>query len=99
MENDSVDTDDITVTAAPAISSPFAVRYFIGYYNVTSYVTGSGFTYPDMAPGEIRTLAVQFSANAGTDEGARVDQFVTFVSNSALSSDTVHVGVVARTPT
>lgn len=98
VENDGLDTDEITVTASPP-ALPGEVRYFVGYYDVTSNVLGSGFTYSDMAPGEIRTLAVQFKVSSDADEDSRRDSYVTFTSNSALSSDSVHVGVVVRTPT
>ena len=97
VENDGLDTDDITVTASPP-GLPGEARYFIGYYDVTSYLVGSGFTYPDMAPGEVRTLGVQFNVASDADEGSRHDSLVTFTSNRALSSDSVHVGVVVRSP-
>jgi hypothetical protein len=98
VENDGLTTDDITVTA-PAVASPFSVRYFIGYYNVTSLVTGAGFTYHGMAPGAIQPFTVQFTADPGAPQGASASVLVKFTSDAAGSSDTVKVAVVVPTAT
>lgn len=98
VENDGLNTDDITVTA-PAVASPFSVRYFFGYYDVTPFVTGAGLTYHGVASGAIRALAVQFTANPGAPGGARTDVLVKFTSVSGGTSDTVKVGVVVPTAT
>jgi hypothetical protein len=98
VENDGLTTDDIRVRA-PAVASPFAVRYFVGPYNVTGYVTGAGLTYNDMAPGAIVPLAVQFSAEPGAPAGASSSVLVKSTSNTAGSSDTVRVTVVVPAAT
>lgn len=92
VQNDGLETDDITVRASAVVGS-VSVRYFIGYYDVTADVTGSGFTYPDMTPGEIRPLAVQFNVGSDAEIGSGRLAGVTFTSDSAGSSDTVVVGV------
>jgi hypothetical protein len=100
VQNDGERTDDITVTASPILSSPdITVRYFAGWFNVTSYVTGAGFTFADVPPGGIRRLPVQFKAGAGAPVDARSHQLVTFTSDTAPVIDVVRVGVRVVAPT
>jgi hypothetical protein len=40
------------------------VRYCVSYFDITQYVTGGGFTFTDVAPGQIWTLGVQFNTAA-----------------------------------
>jgi hypothetical protein len=98
VQNDGLSTDDIKVTAPPS-SSPFTVRYFFSYFNITSSVTGSGFTFTGQVPGQIQTFAVQFTVDPGALVDSRADLLVTFTSSSAGSTDAVRVGVVVRSAT
>jgi hypothetical protein len=92
-QNDGETADDIRVRA-PSASSPFTVRYFVGYYDVTSAVTGAGLTFGNVGVGQIRGLAVQIRAAANAPVGARFDAGVVLTSVRAKSSDKVVVGVV-----
>jgi hypothetical protein len=94
VQNDGQRTDNITVTAAPILSSPdITVRYFAGYFDVTSHVTGTGFTFANVPAGGIRKLPVQFRANSGAPVDARSHQLVTFSAGNAPVIDAVRVGV------
>jgi hypothetical protein len=95
VENDGDVPDDITVTAPPG-SPPFAVRYFVSYFDITSQVTGLGFTFTDVAPGQVWTFAVQFNVAPDAPLGGQHVSQVTFQSGTAPRADTVVVGVVAR---
>jgi Neocarzinostatin family len=94
FENDGEVADDITVTAPPS-SPPFTVRYFVSYFDITSQVTGGGFTFTDVAPGQIWKLPVQFNVAPDAPLESRADPLVTFTSK-APRVDTVRVGVVVR---
>jgi Neocarzinostatin family len=95
LQNDAEVADNIRVTAPPS-SSPFTVRYFVAYFDITSKVTGGGFTFTDVAPGQIWTLGVQFNTAAGAPLESRADPLVTFTSVTAPRADAVRVGVVVR---
>jgi hypothetical protein len=100
VQNDGQRTDNITVTASPILSSPdITVRYFAGYFDVTSRVTGAGFTFANVPPGEIRKLQVQFGATSGAAVDARSHQLVTFTAGNAPVRDAVRVGVRVASPT
>ena len=105
LQNDGEVADDITVTAPPS-SPPFTVQYFVGYYDVTPYVTGGGFTFTDVAPGQIWTFAVRFIVTADAPLESRADPLVTFSSAPPpggcavrACADAVRVGVVVRAVT
>ena len=99
VQNDGARTDDITVTAASIFSSPdVTVRYFAGWFDVTSYVTGAGFTFGSVPPGGIRRLPVQFRASSGAAIDSRSRQLVTFTSRTAPVVDAVVVGVRVVAP-
>jgi hypothetical protein len=96
VQNDGQRSDNITVTASPILSSPdITVRYFAGYFDLTSKVTGTGFTFANIPPGEIRRLQVQFRAISGAAVDARSHQLVTFTAGNAPVRDAVRVGVRA----
>jgi hypothetical protein len=95
LQNDGEVADNIRVTAPPS-SPPFTVRYFVAYFDITQYVTGGGFTFTDVAPGQIWTLGVQFNTAAGAPLDARFDPLVTFTSATLPRADAVRVGVVVR---
>jgi hypothetical protein len=102
LQNDGEIADDITVTAPPS-SPPFTVRYFVSYFDITQYVTGGGFTFTDVAPGQIWTLGVQFNTAADAPLESRADPLMTFSSATVpggcavtACADAVRVGVVVR---
>jgi Neocarzinostatin family len=98
LQNDGEVADNIRVTAPPS-SPPFTVRYFLAYFDITSKVTGGGFTFTDVAPGQIWTLGVQFNTAAGAPLQSRADPLVTFTSATAPRADAVRVGVVVQAVT
>jgi hypothetical protein len=91
VQNDGPVVDDIAVKA-PVVSANgrFTVRYLVGYYDVTAYVATGTFTYENMAPGETRKLAVQFTAAPGTPAGDSFAADLQFKS----TTDPVAVDVV-----
>ncbi len=102
VQNDGQRTENITVTASPLLSSPdITVRYFAGYFDVTSRVTGTGFTFANVPPGEIRKLPVQFRASAGAAETRQPGsvQLVTFSAGNAPVRDAIRVAVRVAAPT
>jgi hypothetical protein len=99
VQNDGARSDDITVTAASLASSPgVTVRYFAGWFDVTSYVTGAGFTFANVPPGGIRNLPVQFRASSAAAIDARSTRRMTFTSRTAPVVDAVQVGVRVVAP-
>ncbi|MDQ1384745.1 MAG: Neocarzinostatin family [Actinomycetota bacterium] len=104
VQNDGDATEDLIVRGLTEFSSPvIRVRYFAGWLNVTSYVTGGGFTFGDVPPGGIRKLVVQFRAAAAASLGARSRQAVRCqwaAPNGPVEvEDEVHVGVRVVAPT
>jgi hypothetical protein len=98
VQNDGDVTDDITVTAPPS-SSPFTVRYFVSYFDITSQVTGGGFTFTGIAPGQIQRLPVQFNVAPDAPLESLTEPLVTFTSKTTQGADAVRVGVVVRSAT
>ena len=99
VQNDGERTEAITVNAASVLSAPgVTVRYFAGYLDVTSLVTGSGFTFSGVPPGGIRKLPVQFTATSGASIGARSHQLITFHVGTVTAVDAVRVGVRVDAP-
>jgi hypothetical protein len=98
LENDGEVADNITVTAPPS-SPPFSVRYVVANFNITSKVTGGGFTFTDVAPGQIWTLAVQFNVAPDASLESRANPLVKFTSETAPRADAVRVGVVVKAVT
>jgi hypothetical protein len=93
VQNDALGEDDITVTADPPLA-PFSVRYFVGYYDVTNEINGAGFTFENVAPGEIRRLAVQFRADPGAAERATTTVVVSATSGlNPLAVDALRLTV------
>jgi hypothetical protein len=87
VQNDGLETDDITVTALPPPAG-VTVHYFVSFFDVASEVTGRGFTFTDMAPGEIRQLAIRFDVAADAPIGTFVQQFPEF-RDQAGANDTL----------
>jgi len=98
LENDGDVAGDIRVTAPPS-SPPFTVRYLVANFNITSKVTGGGFTFTDVAPGQIWTLGVQFNVAPDTPLESQADPLVKFTSETAPRADAVRVGVVVKAVT
>jgi hypothetical protein len=78
VQNDGSYADDITFTAPAITSGPFQVRYFVGWFDVTSRVTSTGFTFADVPVGVTKSIAVQYTA-AWDAAGVREDA-ITFRS-------------------
>ncbi len=97
VQNDGPDTDSITVSAADWGNRPDA-QFFFGYFDVTSLVRGTGLTFPDMAPGEVYTFALRFSAAPGTADGLISGLFVSFRSDRAGTTDTLGTSVIVKSP-
>jgi hypothetical protein len=99
VQNDGARTDDINVTAASIRTSPdISVRFFAGYFDVTSLVNGAGFTFSGVPPGGVRRLPVQFKAVSGAAVEQRSHQLVTFTSRTAPIADSVLVAVRVLAP-
>jgi hypothetical protein len=71
FQNDGADEDDIKVTG-PGSTGQFSVRYFVGYFDVTAQVTGSGFVFQHVTTGETRKMAVQVTATGATSGGTDI---------------------------
>jgi hypothetical protein len=103
VQNDGDATEDLIVRGSGSSSPVIGVRYFAGWLNVTSYVTGGGFTFGDVPPGGIRNLVVQFRAAAAASPGARSGGAVRCqwaAPNGPVEvEDEVHVGVRVVAPT
>ena len=97
VQNDGVATADITVHAN-SVAAPFAVQYFYGYSDLTATVTGSGFRFPAVAPGESRLLAVRFRADPATprDKLAQITMTAT-TPRVSVTQDALKLGVVTGT--
>ena len=97
-ENDGITDDDIVLTG-DAGGPGITVRYFLGYYDVTAYVTGGGFTWTDLGPGAAFKLAVDFRASSTVPVGSTRTVVVTFTSKSDPSRlDRVKLGVTVSAP-
>ena len=90
VQNDGP-TDSFRISADGGF--PFTVRYLSGYYDITATATGAGATLRNVAPGQVRTIAVEF--RAAEDATPRPVTFVTvgFTSLTDGTSDYVQVGV------
>ena len=69
VQNDGDITDDLILSAPNVPTPPLAVRFYVGYFDVTAAVTGSGFTFHDVAPGQSFVFAVEFRADVDIAEG------------------------------
>ncbi len=72
VQNDGDGPDDLTITSFAALSSnsPFGLRFFIGYFDVTAAILGPGLKFQDVPPGGVVILAVQFRAAPTVNDGA-----------------------------
>jgi hypothetical protein len=93
VQNDGDGVDDIVVTG-PAGTPAVTIRYFVGYYDVTSYVVEGGFTFHDIAPGAAASLVVSFAAAPNAPGGSTAQALVTFTSaQDPAGQDAVGPGV------
>jgi hypothetical protein len=92
IQNDGPRAGTVVLTG----SATAGVRYFIGYYDITAAVTGSGFRYEGMPPGASYHLGVQIRVPSGATPGTRIDARVTASSTegSLVRSDVAVVGAV-----
>jgi hypothetical protein len=94
VQNDGDVGDDLVVSALPR----FGVRFFVGYYDVTSFVTGGGFTFAGVPAGTMLPMAVQ----ASTDFMAVGDLYTVIVTVRSGAApelrDVVHLRVRAIAP-
>ncbi len=100
FQNDGDSNDALTVTARTAdnLRSPdITVRYFSGWQDVTAAVSGTGFTFGNLAPGAFGTMSVQFRAAAGAPFDAKSHQFVVAKSHG-VRVDAMKVGVRVVAP-
>ncbi len=91
IQNDGEVTDDFVVTA-PENFSPFALRFCVGYFDVTAEVIDGGLTFADVDPGETLPLAVQFAAPPESTGSAETMVTVRAGAHS-LISDTLRLHV------
>lgn len=71
VQNDGDVIDDLVLTSPIVPPAPLSVRVFVGYSEITSDVTGSGYVFHGVLPGQSITVGVQFSAAPGAhDVGA-----------------------------
>ena len=68
VQNDGDVADDLVLTTPHVPSAPFGLRVFVGYYDITAPVTGSGLVFHDVAPGQSFVVAIRFSADAGAHD-------------------------------
>lgn len=98
LQNDGAAAGDLTVTAT-SVPAPFSVRYFFGYYDITSYITGPGITFHGVAPGRSYGIGVKFSADPATPAGATADITMTAISVTEPGlNDALKLGVKAPSP-
>jgi hypothetical protein len=65
VQNDGDVPDDLVLTMPNVPPPPFAVRVFVGYYDVTDFITGSGVLFHAVAPGQSIVVGVGIGVGAG----------------------------------
>jgi hypothetical protein len=101
MQNDGPATDDVIVTAAkypPGTAGHIRARYFVGYYDVTALVTGSGVRIRNLGVGQIRGLAVRVDVGADADDSEWASFTLSFASGAGGGGDTAQIVATDRTP-
>jgi hypothetical protein len=100
IQNDGTLTDDFVLKSAETIQPPglLSVRYIVGYYDITSLVTGGGFTFANMAPGEVRNIGVQFRADPSAPADTSTARALVTAASSQFPQlvDTLSLKVVVR---
>jgi len=75
VQNDGNVTDDLVLTMPNVPGTPFALKVYIGYYDVTAAVTGSGLVFHGVAPGQSFVVGVGFSVGAGVSGASSLASF------------------------
>ncbi len=99
VQNDGPTTADLTVRASTSSTDGFSphVQFFFGYFDISSLVLGSsGFTFTNMAPGDVRTFALRFQAPTASTVGSTANAFVSFASGSSGITDDLSLYVVVQ---
>jgi uncharacterized repeat protein (TIGR01451 family) len=94
-QNDGTVQDNLLVTGFGS-SSRYLVTYKVGSENVTAQVTGDGFVFGDVDPGQLRTMTVLVTARNRIPRGAAVTRKVTVASGLTDRRDTVKLTVSRR---
>jgi hypothetical protein len=98
-QNDGPTADDIVVGAdASAAQEAFSVRYFIGYYDVTSAITGAGLTLHDVAPGQVVSIAVRVQAGSTATNHDQLFRRIDFTTPRSTAFDSVYLLARAKVP-
>ena len=88
VQNDGPTTADLTVAASTSSSEGLSAeaQFIYAYHVVTSFVlSSSGFTFDDVAPGEVRTFGLRFQVPAGVPEGSIANALGEFVPGPRAS--------------
>jgi hypothetical protein len=99
VQNDGPATGDVTVTATKFATLKLAaqVQFFVGFYDVTAAVLShDGFTFTDLAPGEVGTFALRFRVPADGPVGSEADVNLTFIAGGAGATDRLALRVHVR---
>jgi hypothetical protein len=101
VQNDGLTTANLTVRASSSAFGglPAEVRFFYAYSDITASVrSSSGYTFAGMAPGEVRTFALQFHVPADSAPGFQVNATIDFASGDGRYTDRLGEFVVVPTP-
>jgi hypothetical protein len=99
IQNDGTTSDDaiVKVTKEPVGAGNITARYFVGYYDVTAPITGAGVRIRNIAPGQIRGLAVKVSVGSTFDDGERATFSLSFASGAGGGGDSAQILAIAHT--
>jgi hypothetical protein len=96
IQNDGTQTDDIVVTA-PTSSGVVFVRYFFSFFDITPYVTSSGFAFRSLAPGSAVQIGVRFEVPPSAPVDLIERRLVTFTSvGDSNRADAVRLRVTTQ---
>jgi uncharacterized repeat protein (TIGR01451 family) len=95
VQNDGTAQDNLLVTGFGS-SSRYRVTYTVAGQNVTAALTGDGFVFDDVDPGQLRTVTVVVQARARIPRGAAVTRKITVTSSLSGVRDVVKATVTRR---
>jgi hypothetical protein len=100
VENDGAVTDSIRVQSIPQASAVVPVQYFFDFFDIGAAMTGDGFVFADLAPGESRVFAVRFDvpADAEVDQASPVHLRFTSLGDPVPPDDVVVSVIPAPAP-
>jgi hypothetical protein len=99
VQNDGPATDDAIITAsAEPIARDISARYYVGYYDVTALITGSGVRIRNLAPGQIKGLAVKVTVASAAVKGEFSLFRLSFASGAGGGSDAAQILTKVQTP-